>query len=95
MNRISVQLEDLRRAVQQCDRLKQRLQYQEQQMRTIHSRLHDWKGESAVKLAQKMELFLQGAAARSQELDIHKEQLLRYIRKMEQTDLMTFGQSRY
>ncbi|WP_433751086.1 hypothetical protein [Paenibacillus amylolyticus] len=35
MGRISVSLSDLRRAVQQCEQLQQRLVQQEQKMRTI------------------------------------------------------------
>ncbi|MEF2968542.1 WXG100 family type VII secretion target [Paenibacillus sp. M1] len=91
MSRISVELEDLRKAVRQCERLKQRLQDQEQQMRNIYGRLHDWKGESAVKLAAKMEAFLRGASQRAEELDVHREQLLRYIEMMETIDRYTYS----
>ncbi len=90
MSRISVELEDLRKAVQQCDRIKQRLQYQEQLMRSMYNRLHDWRGESAVKLAAKMEAFQQGATQRTEELDTHREQLLRYIEHMERVDLSSY-----
>jgi uncharacterized protein YukE len=86
MSRISLSLGDLRRAVQQCEQLKQRLQHQEQQMRNIYGRLQDWRGESAAELTRKMEAFLQGTTVRIQELDEHKEQLKRYIRKIEEAD---------
>ncbi|MGW8958418.1 WXG100 family type VII secretion target [Paenibacillus sp. NPDC055715] len=86
MSRISVSLGDLRRAVQQCGQLKQRLQLQEQQMRNIYDRLHEWRGESATELTRKMEAFLQGTTVRMQELDEHKEQLKRYIHEMEEND---------
>ena len=86
MSRISAQMGDLRRAVQQCEQIKQRLQQQELQMKTIYGRLHDWRGQSAEKLTSKMETFLQRTPTHIQELDMHKEQLLRYIHKMEEAD---------
>ncbi|MNW31279.1 hypothetical protein D3C74_81890 [compost metagenome] len=86
MSRISVSLSDLRRAVQQCEQLRQRLQQQEQHMRSIYARLQDWRGESALELSRKMEAFVQGASARMQELESHKAELERYIRKMEEAD---------
>lgn len=55
-------------------------------MKTIYSRLQDWRGESAAELTRKMEAFLQGTTLRIHELDEHKEQLKRYIRKMEEAD---------
>ncbi|NWL88370.1 MULTISPECIES: hypothetical protein [unclassified Paenibacillus] len=91
MSRISLELEDLRRAVQQCEYLKQKLQLQEQQMRSLYRRLHDWKGASAVKLESKMEAFLREAAKKAYEIDIHKEQLQRYIQQMERVDLSYYG----
>ncbi|WP_336781327.1 hypothetical protein [Paenibacillus illinoisensis] len=86
MGRISVSLSDLKRAVQQCEQLQQRLIQQEQQMRSIYGRLQEWKGESAVQLSAKMSAFLEGTTARLSELEAHKEQLKRYIRKMEEAD---------
>lgn len=86
MSRISVSLSDLRRAVQQCEQLRQRLQHQEQHMRSIYARLQDWRGESALELSRKMEAFVQEASARMQELESHKAELERYIRKMEVAD---------
>lgn len=55
-------------------------------MKNIYGRLHEWRGESATELTRKMEAFLQGTTVRIQELDEHKEQLKRYIRKMEEAD---------
>ncbi|MDT9721006.1 hypothetical protein QVE09_19065 [Paenibacillus sp. ClWae2A] len=87
MGRISVSLSDLRRAVQQCEQLQQRLIQQEQKMRTIHGRLQqDWVGTSASVLTFKMQSFVEGAAVRLSELEAHKEELKRYIRKMEEAD---------
>ncbi|OAX50831.1 WXG100 family type VII secretion target [Paenibacillus sp. AD87] len=86
MGRISISLSDLRRAIQQCEQLQQRLIQQEQQMRSIYGRLQDWKGESAVKLSAKMSTFLEGTTSKLAELEEHKEQLKRYIRKMEEAD---------
>ncbi|OMF11760.1 hypothetical protein BK131_20000 [Paenibacillus amylolyticus] len=87
MGRISVSLSDLRRAIQQCEQLQQRLIQQEQQMRNIYGRLQDWKGESAVQLSAKMSTFLEGTTSKLAELEAHKEQLKQYIRKMEEADL--------
>ena len=76
MGRISVSLSDLRRAVQQCEQLQQRLIQQEQKMRTIHGRLQqDWVGTSASVLTFKMQSFVEGAAVRLSELEAHKEEL--------------------
>ncbi|WP_458125451.1 WXG100 family type VII secretion target [Paenibacillus sp. Z3-2] len=87
MGRISVSLSDLRRAVQQCEQLQQRLIQQEQKMRTIHGRLQqDWVGTSASVLTFKMQSFVEGASVRLSELEAHKEELKRYIRKMEEAD---------
>ncbi|WP_091015826.1 MULTISPECIES: WXG100 family type VII secretion target [Paenibacillus] len=87
MGRISVSLSDLRRAVQQCEQLQQRLIQQEQKMRTIHGRLQqDWVGTSASVLTFKMQSFVEGAAVRLSELEAHKEELKQYIRKMEEAD---------
>ncbi|MFX3651369.1 MAG: hypothetical protein ACE3K2_06140 [Paenibacillus sp.] len=86
MGRISVSLSDLRRAIQQCEQLQQRLIQQEQQMRNIYGRLQDWKGESAVQLSAKMSAFLEGTTSKLAELEAHKEQLNQYIRKMEEAD---------
>ncbi|MDQ0722509.1 uncharacterized protein YukE [Paenibacillus sp. W4I10] len=87
MGRIAVSLSDLRRAVQQCEQLQQRLIQQEQKMRTIHGRLQqDWVGTSASVLTFKMQSFVEGAAVRLSELEAHKEELKRYIRKMEEAD---------
>ncbi|MCL6660620.1 WXG100 family type VII secretion target [Paenibacillus amylolyticus] len=87
MGRISVSLSDLRRAVQQCEQLQQRLIQQEQKIRTIHGRLQqDWVGTSASVLTFKMQSFVEGAAVRLSELEAHKEELKRYIRKMEEAD---------
>ncbi|MEK4662308.1 MULTISPECIES: hypothetical protein [Paenibacillus] len=86
MGRISVSLSDLRRAIQQCEQLQQRLIQQEQQMRNIYGRLQDWKGESAVQLSTKMSAFLEGTSSKLAELEAHKEQLKQYIRKMEEAD---------
>ncbi|MEK3706500.1 hypothetical protein MKY87_20890 [Paenibacillus sp. FSL R7-0198] len=87
MGRISVSLSDLRRAVQQCEQLQQRLIQQEQKMRTIHGRMQqDWVGTSASVLTFKMQSFVEGAAVRLSELEAHKEELKRYIRKMEEAD---------
>ncbi|WP_339259107.1 hypothetical protein MKY85_05150 [Paenibacillus sp. FSL R5-0749] len=86
MGRISVSLSDLRRAIQQCEQLQQRLIQQEQQMRNIYGRLQDWKGESAVQLSAKMSAFLEGTTSKLAELEAHKEQLKQYIRKMEEAD---------
>lgn len=86
MSKISLELEDLKRAVQQCQLLRQKLQTQEQQIKSIYNRLHDWKGVSAEKLSQQMESFLQKAAVHIQELEAQKEQLLRYIHRMEELD---------
>ncbi|MCP1424907.1 uncharacterized protein YukE [Paenibacillus xylanexedens] len=87
MGRISVSLSDLRRAVQQCEQLQQRLIQQEQKMRTIHGRLQqDWVGTSASVLTFKMQSFVEGAAVRLSELEAHKEELKRYIHKMEEAD---------
>ncbi|MGO4733901.1 WXG100 family type VII secretion target [Paenibacillus sp. 2KB_22] len=87
MGRISVSLSDLRRAVQQCEQLQQRLIQQEQKMRTIHGRLQqDWVGTSASVLTFKMQSFVEGASVRLNELEAHKEELKRYIRKMEEAD---------
>lgn len=87
MGRISVSLSDLRRAVQQCEQLQQRLIQQEQKMRTIHGRLQqDWVGTSASVLTFKMQSFVEDAAVRLSELEAHKEELKQYIRKMEEAD---------
>ncbi|MCZ1263188.1 MULTISPECIES: WXG100 family type VII secretion target [Paenibacillus] len=87
MGRISVSLSDLRRAVQQCEQLQQRLMQQEQKMRSIHGRLkQDWIGTSATELTHKMQSFMDGASAKLNELEAHKEELMRYIRKMEEAD---------
>ncbi|WFR62782.1 hypothetical protein P9222_32530 [Paenibacillus amylolyticus] len=86
MGRISVSLSDLRRAIQQCEQLQQRLIQQEQQMRNIYGKLQDWKGESAVQLSAKMSAFLEGTSSKLAELEAHKEQLKQYIRKMEEAD---------
>lgn len=87
MGRISVSLSDLRRAVQQCEQLQQRLIQQEQKMRKIHGRLQqDWVGISASVLTFKMQSFVEGVAVRLSELEAHKEELKRYIRKMEEAD---------
>ncbi|WP_145333062.1 WXG100 family type VII secretion target [Paenibacillus xylanexedens] len=87
MGRISVSLSDLRRAVQQCEQLQQRLMQQEQKMRTIHGRLQqDWVGTSATELTSKMHSFVKGASTKLAELEAHKEELKRYIRKMEEAD---------
>ncbi|MCG7384399.1 WXG100 family type VII secretion target [Paenibacillus sp. ACRRY] len=87
MGRISVSLSDLRRAVQQCEQLQQRLMQQEQKMRSIHGRLQqDWVGTSATELTYKMQSFVEGASAKLSELEAHKEELKRYIRKMEEAD---------
>lgn len=87
MGRISVSLSDLRRAVQQCEQLQQRLMQQEQKMRTIHGRLkQDWVGGSATELTSKMQSFVEGASTKLAELEAHKEELKRYIRKMEEAD---------
>ncbi|MCM3134092.1 WXG100 family type VII secretion target [Paenibacillus polysaccharolyticus] len=87
MGRISVSLSDLRRAVQQCEQLQQRLMQQEQKMRTIHGRLEqDWVGASATELTSKMQSFVEGASTKLAELEAHKEELKRYIRKMEEAD---------
>lgn len=58
MGRISVSLSDLRRAIQQCEQLQQRLIQQEQQMRNIYGRLHDWKGSLQYSCLQKCRHFL-------------------------------------
>jgi WXG100 family type VII secretion target len=87
MGRISVSLSDLRRAVQQCEQLQQRLMQQEQKMRTIHGRLvQGWVGVSATELSSKMQSFVEGASTKLAELEAHKEELKRYIRKMEEAD---------
>ncbi len=87
MGRISVSLSDLRRAVQQCEQLQQRIVQQEQKMRTIHGRLQqDWVGNSADELTYKMQSFVEGASVKLTELEAHKEELKRYIRKMEEAD---------
>lgn len=87
MGRISVSLSDLRRAVQQCEQLQQRLMQQEQNMRSIYGRLQqDWIGTSATELTYKMQSFMDGASAKLTELEAHKEELKRYIRKMEEAD---------
>jgi len=87
MGRISVSLSDLRRAVQQCEQLQQRLMQQEEKMRTIHGRLkQDWVGVSATELTSKMQSFVEGASTKLAELEAHKEELKRYIRKMEEAD---------
>ncbi|MFC9706672.1 WXG100 family type VII secretion target [Paenibacillus sp. NPDC056933] len=87
MGRISVSLSDLRRAVQQCEQLQQRLMQQEQKIRSIHGRLQqDWIGTSATELTYKMQSFMEGASAKQTELEAHKEELKQYIRKMEEAD---------
>ncbi|QOS77103.1 WXG100 family type VII secretion target [Paenibacillus sp. JNUCC31] len=87
MGRISISLSDLRRAVLQCEQLQQRLMQQEQKMRSIHGRLQqDWFGTSANELTYKMQSFMDGASAKLTELEAHKEELKRYIRKMEEAD---------
>ncbi|WP_458123644.1 WXG100 family type VII secretion target [Paenibacillus sp. Z3-2] len=87
MGRISVSLSDLQRAVAQCEQLQERLRQQEQKMRSIHGRLQqDWAGNAATTLGYKMQSFLDGASARLVELETHKEELKRYIRKMEEAD---------
>lgn len=86
MSKISLELEDLKRAVQQCQQLRQRLQAQEQQVNSIYSRLQDWKGMSADELSRQMEAFLKGSAVHMQEIQAHQEQLERYIRNMEELD---------
>ncbi|MBY0202388.1 MULTISPECIES: WXG100 family type VII secretion target [Paenibacillus] len=87
MARISVSLSDLRRAVQQCEQLLERLMQQEQKMRSIHSRLEqDWAGNSATTLGFKMQSFLSGTSTRINELETHKEALRRYIHRMEEAD---------
>ncbi|MDR6725624.1 uncharacterized protein YukE [Paenibacillus amylolyticus] len=87
MSRISVSLSDLRRAVQQCEQLQQRLIQQEQKMRTIHQRLQqDWVGTASSVLTFKMQSFVEGATVRLRELEAHKEELKRYILKMEEAD---------
>lgn len=86
MGRISVSLSDLRRAVQQCEQLQQHLIQQEQQMQNIYRKLEEWKGESAVKMSEKMSRFLEGSTSRLAELEAHQERLKQYIRKMEEAD---------
>ncbi|KOY13164.1 hypothetical protein AMS66_28905 [Paenibacillus xylanivorans] len=64
-----------------------RLMQQEQKMRSIHGRLQqDWIGTSATELTRKMQSFMEGASAKLTELEAHKEELMRYIRKMEEAD---------
>jgi uncharacterized protein YukE len=56
-------------------------------MRSINDRLkQDWKGISATELTHKMQSFMEGASAKLTELEAHKEELQRYIRKMEEAD---------
>ncbi|MEY8744425.1 WXG100 family type VII secretion target [Paenibacillus tundrae] len=87
MPRISVSLSDLRRAVQQCEQLQERLMQQEQKMRSIHNRLEqDWVGNAASTLGFKMQSFLSGTSSRMVELEANKEELRQYIRKMEEAD---------
>lgn len=86
MGKISVSLSDLRRAVQQCEQLQQNLIQQEQQMQNIYRKLEDWKGESAIKLSEKMSRFLEGSTSKLAELEAHQERLKQYIRKMEEAD---------
>ncbi|WP_338541772.1 hypothetical protein [Paenibacillus tundrae] len=87
MGRISVSLSDLQRAVAQCEQLQERLRQQEQKMSSIYNRLQqDWFGYSATMLGFKIQSFLNGASARLVELETHKEELKRYIRKMEEAD---------
>ncbi|MFK0522337.1 WXG100 family type VII secretion target [Paenibacillus illinoisensis] len=87
MGRISVSLADLQRAVAQCEQLQERLRQQEQKMNSIHVRLQqDWIGNAATTLGYKMQSFLNGASVRLAELEAHKEELKRYIRKMEEAD---------
>ncbi|WP_427050966.1 hypothetical protein [Paenibacillus sp. TC-CSREp1] len=86
MGRIAVSLSDLRRAVQQCEQLQQNLIQQEQQMQNIYRKLEEWKGESAIKLSEKMSRFLEGSTSRLAELEAHQERLKQYIRKMEEAD---------
>ncbi|MBY0219247.1 WXG100 family type VII secretion target [Paenibacillus illinoisensis] len=87
MGRISVSLADLQRAVAQCEQLQERLRQQEQKMNSIHVRLQqDWIGNAATTLGYKMQSFLNEASVRLAELEAHKEELKRYIRKMEEAD---------
>lgn len=95
MGRISVSLSDLRRAVQQCEQLQERLVQQEQKMRSIHSRLEqDWAGNAATTLGFKMQSFLNGTSSRMDELEAHKEALRRYIHRMEEADREDFRDRR-
>ncbi|WP_339299986.1 WXG100 family type VII secretion target [Paenibacillus sp. FSL R5-0623] len=95
MGRISVSLSDLRRAVQQCEQLQERLVQQEQKMRSIHSRLEqDWAGNAATTLGFKMQSFLNGTSSRMDELEAHKEALRRYIHRMEEADRADFKDPR-
>lgn len=86
MSVISVQVEDLRRAIQQCEQLRQRLLQQVATVKSIHARLQDWKGKSAEELRIKMELFLQGAYAKIAELELRIRELEAYISRMLEAD---------
>ncbi|WP_422659515.1 hypothetical protein ACK8P5_02985 [Paenibacillus sp. EC2-1] len=86
MSRISVQVDDLRRAIMQCEQLRQRLLQQVTTVRSIHARLQDWRGKSAEELSSKMELFMQGAALKIQELEQRIRELEAYISRMLEAD---------
>ncbi|MGM1046298.1 Archaeal/vacuolar-type H+-ATPase subunit I [Paenibacillus uliginis N3/975] len=86
MSRISVQVEDLRRAIQQCEQLRQRLLQQVATVKGISARLQEWKGKSAEELRMKMERFVQGANAKISELEQRIRELEAYISRMLEAD---------
>lgn len=86
MSRISVQVEDLRRAIQQCEQLRQRLLQQVATVKGIAARLQEWRGKSAEELRMKMERFIQGATAKINELEQRIRELEAYISRMLEVD---------
>ncbi|MFC7680435.1 hypothetical protein [Paenibacillus sp. GCM10028914] len=86
MSRISVQVDDLRRAIHQCEQLRQRLLQQVTTVKGINARLQDWKGKSAEELRMKMERFLQGASSKIAELEQRIRELEAYISRMLEAD---------
>lgn len=87
MSRILVEREDLSQAIRQYDQLISRLQQHKQHMKSVYDRLGDWRGQSADELRSRMEAFFQGIAARIQEIEAQKSELIRYLSRMEAADM--------
>ncbi|MDR0268197.1 hypothetical protein [Paenibacillus sp.] len=85
---ILVDFDDLLQAERELSWLLERIRADEQEARSLYSRLDDWNGQSANVTRGLVEEFFTGLAGRVDSIGQQKAELIRYVQVMKETDNM-------